>query len=286
MSKILLEHQKSGKFINIDGLNIFVIDKGKGPAILLLHGLFSTSYSFRKIIPILSENFRVVTFDFPGIGLSEKPAWTYSHRQLAAFTSTLIDTIIKERVHLVAYDYGAPISFLLLNESPEKIKTLTLISPFKTLHKLRYYTPLFFLHRRIIGNFFSMFLGKKSLRFLFNRYMLKASNKITEEVLEDYEFLLLHGNNKDNFLKLCQNIDRGVYAKKDMEEGMKKMVGGRQIILGSQDRLIAFSEIENIKEYMRLSLSQTIDANHLIMEDEPHELASKIENLVKTFSKK
>lgn len=286
MSEILSQHQKTSKYVNVDGLNIFVVDKGKGPVILLLHGLFSTSYSFRKIIPILSENFRVVAFDFPGIGLSEKPNWTYSHRQLASFTSRFIDVVIQERVHVVAYDYGSAISFLLLNEAPEKVKTLTLVSPFKILHKLRYYTPLAFLHGKIIGNIFSKFLGKKLLRIVFNRYMLKPSHKIEEDVLEDYEFLLLHGNNRKNFLQLCQNIDRGIYAKKDMEEGMKKMIGGRQIILGKQDKLVAFSEIEDIKEYMRLSFTQNLEASHLIMEDEPHELASKIENLVKTFSKK
>ncbi len=286
MSEILSEHQKMGKFTNIDGLNIFIIDRGKGPAILLLHGLFTTSYSFRKIIPTLAENFRVIAFDYPGIGLSEKPPWTYSHRQIAKFTSTLIDKIIQERVHLVAYDYAAAVSFLLLNENPEKVKTLTLVSPFKTLHKLRYYTPLFFLHKRIIGNIFSMMIGKNFLRFIFNRYMLKSSKKITDDVLEDYEFLLLHGNNRNNFLKLCQNIDRGVYAKKDMEDGMKKMIGGRQIILGNQDKLVASNEIENIKEYMRLSLTQTIHAGHLIMEDEPEELSSKIENFVRAFSRK
>jgi carboxypeptidase C (cathepsin A) len=71
-----------------------------------------------------------------------------------------------------------------------------------------------------------------------------------------------------------------------MQEGMKKMIGGRQIILGTKDRLVAFSEIENIKEYLRLSLTQSIEASHMIMEDEPLELATKIENLVKTFSKK
>lgn len=282
----LSDHQKNGRFVNIDGLNIFTIDKGKGPVIVLLHGLFSTSYSFRKMVPILSENYRVIAPDLPGIGLSEKPSWVYSHRQLAKFLSAYLDVMTDERVHLVAYDYGAPISFMLLWENPEKIKTLTLISPFQTLQSLRYYTPLFWLHRKIIGNIISRFLGKKAIRLLMNRYMVSKDKQLTDDIIEDYQFLLLHGENRKNFVRMCQNIDRGVYAKKDMEEGMRKMIGGRQIILGNKDRLVAFSEIENIKQYFRLSFSQNVEGNHMLMEDEPHECASKIENLVKTFSKK
>jgi len=282
----LSDHQKNGRYINVDGLNIFTIDKGKGHVIALLHGLFSTSYSYRKMIPILSENFRVIAPDLPGIGLSEKPNWVYSHRQLAKFFNSYLNSMTDERVHLVAYDYGAAISFMLLYENPEKVKSLTLISPFETVFKLRYYTPLMFLHPKFIGNILSKFLGKKLIKFLMNRYMVSKNNPLSDEVIEDYQFLLLHGENRKNFIKMCQNIDRSFYAKKDMEEGMRKMIGGRQIILGNQDRLIAFNEIENIKQYIRLSFSQNIEGSHMLMEDDPHTCALKIENLVKTFSKK
>ena len=72
MSEFLNNHQHSGKYININGLNIFTRDEGIGETIVLIHGLFSTSYSYRKIIPILSKSYRVVALDLPGIGFSEK----------------------------------------------------------------------------------------------------------------------------------------------------------------------------------------------------------------------
>ncbi|HNI26776.1 MAG TPA: alpha/beta hydrolase, partial [Leptospiraceae bacterium] len=78
MSQRMQEHQRNGKFVNVDGLNIFTVDQGKGEVILLLHGLFSTSFSFRKLIPILSENHRVIAPDLPGVGLSEKFQNEYS----------------------------------------------------------------------------------------------------------------------------------------------------------------------------------------------------------------
>jgi pimeloyl-ACP methyl ester carboxylesterase len=252
----------------------------------MLPGLFSTSFSYRKIIPLLSDSSRVIALDYPGIGLSEKPDWVYSHRRLAYFVNEFINEITDERVHLVAYDYGAAISFLLLNEYPEKLKTLTLISPFQNLQRIRYYSPLFFLNKRYIGNLVSMTLGKKSVGSIYNKYLVSKSSPLTEDIIEDYMFLLLHGQNRVNYIQFCQNIDRSVYAKNDMESGMKKMVGGRQILLGNQDRMIYFKELENIKQYIRLSFTQNINGGRLLMEDSPQDCASKIENLVKTFSRK
>ena len=78
MSEFLNNHQHSGKYININGLNIFTRDEGIGETIVLIHGLFSTSYSYRKIIPILSKSYRVVALDLPGIGFSEKSYTLYS----------------------------------------------------------------------------------------------------------------------------------------------------------------------------------------------------------------
>lgn len=286
MSQSLFDLQRIGKYTNVKGLNIFNVDRGEGEIIILLPGLFTTSFSYRKIIPILSETSRVIALDYPGIGLSEKPDWVYSHRRLAHFVKDFISEITEERVHLVAYDYGAAISFLLLNEFPELLKTLTLISPFQNLQRIRYYSPLFFLNKRYIGNLVSMTLGKASVKSIYNKYLISKSSPLTDDIIEDYMFLLLHGQNRINFIQFCQNIDRSTYAKNDMESGMKKMIGGRQILLGNQDRMVYFKELENIKQYIRLSFTQNINGGRLLMEDNPGDCASKIENLVKTFSRK
>jgi pimeloyl-ACP methyl ester carboxylesterase len=286
MIESLDDHQKLGKFINIKGLNTFTIDQGKGEEIVLLHGFFSSSYSFRKIIPILSENYRVIAPDLPGIGFSEKSEEVYSHRMLANFLFNFLDTISKTRVHLVAYDYGSAISFLMLNEHPEKIKSLTLISPFTTLQSFFKYKPLFFLNSKLIGNFLGKFIGKNSIRTIYNNYLFDKNSPISDSLIEDYHFLLFRGESRKNFIKMCQNIDRGIYAKKDMESGMQKMIGGKQILIAEEDSSISFTETENIKQYFRLSFAQRISGGRMLMETTPLEVSVKIENLVKTFSRK
>src|SRR5574339_776423 len=71
---------------NVDGFSIFYREAGvpTAPAVLLLHGLPSSSHMFRNLIPLLAPHFRVVAPDLPGFGFSDAPsrlhfAYTFDH---------------------------------------------------------------------------------------------------------------------------------------------------------------------------------------------------------------
>src|SRR5262245_5939862 len=48
-------------------------EHGSGPPLLLLHGLMTTSYSWRYVYEPLGKSFRVIAPDMPGAGRSDKP---------------------------------------------------------------------------------------------------------------------------------------------------------------------------------------------------------------------
>lgn len=53
---------------------------GPGKTLLILHGFPESSFSFHKVLPGLEERFgRVVLFDMPGYGLSDKPVESYGY---------------------------------------------------------------------------------------------------------------------------------------------------------------------------------------------------------------
>jgi pimeloyl-ACP methyl ester carboxylesterase len=60
---------------------------GEGPPLLLIHGLMTSSYSWRYVLDELSRRFRVVAPDLPGCGRSDKPI---DRRYDAAALSTWI----------------------------------------------------------------------------------------------------------------------------------------------------------------------------------------------------
>lgn len=66
---------------------------GDGPPLLLVHGLMTTSYSFRYVMHELAKTRRVYVLDLPGAGRSDKPKGPYSARALASFLIDFVDAL-------------------------------------------------------------------------------------------------------------------------------------------------------------------------------------------------
>jgi pimeloyl-ACP methyl ester carboxylesterase len=66
-------------------VDIHYREVGSGPPLLLVHGLMTTSYSWRYVLDALGESFRVIAPDLPGCGRSGKPRVRYSGPMLSRF---------------------------------------------------------------------------------------------------------------------------------------------------------------------------------------------------------
>jgi pimeloyl-ACP methyl ester carboxylesterase len=58
----------------INGIALHYVTAGQGEPVILWHGFLETWYHWRKIIPILAEDYTVVAFDMRGYGDSDKPS--------------------------------------------------------------------------------------------------------------------------------------------------------------------------------------------------------------------
>ncbi|RMG24756.1 MAG: alpha/beta hydrolase [Bacteroidetes bacterium] len=112
----LEEWQSKGKEYNLPpfGHRIFYLDQGNPAApanktLLALHGFPESSFSFHKVLPGLLEVFeRVVLFDMPGFGLSDKPLahFSYSLIEQADAALSLWMYLGLRGGHLLAHDMG------------------------------------------------------------------------------------------------------------------------------------------------------------------------------------
>jgi len=66
---------------------------GNGPPLLLVHGLMTTSYSYRYVLERLGLKYRLLVPDLPGCGSSDKPDTTYGPAELATFIGELVDAL-------------------------------------------------------------------------------------------------------------------------------------------------------------------------------------------------
>lgn len=286
ISTELKEHYQGGQYATDSGVRLFYSSKGTGEKVVLLPGLLATSFSFQKVIEILSEHYNAISLDWPGTGFSDPPNQAYSHRYLSIILKDFLEEIAgEEKVHLVCHEYAGPIAFLMLNQYPEKVKSLTIVSSFLKLKKYSFSFPVKLLRIPLLGYIFSYLFLPPVIRLLFNFFLYSKERPMSKEKAIDVYHLLFENEKKKNTIKMCKNIDRTVHAQRDMETGIKKTVGLRQIIIGADDRVENPKQTEYLMEIIRLSSVQIISAGHMSMEEAPLSFANKIIPLLESMSR-
>jgi pimeloyl-ACP methyl ester carboxylesterase len=94
---------------------------GRGQALLLIHGLASSSHIFDLVAPLLVGSFRVVAYDQRGHGLSSKPGSGYGYATVAADAVTVIDRLRLERPILLGHSWGGSVALEVAVRHPRKV---------------------------------------------------------------------------------------------------------------------------------------------------------------------
>jgi len=108
--------------VQVPGARLHVAEAGEGAPILLLHGWPQHWWTWRKVLPALAEDHRVICPDLRGFGWSEAPEGRYEIAELAADMVALLDALELEEVDLVGHDWGGYAGFLLCLDVPERIR--------------------------------------------------------------------------------------------------------------------------------------------------------------------
>ena len=95
----------------VNGINIHYVTHGQGSPVILLHGWPEFWYGWRRVIPVLAEQFQVIAPDMRGFGYSDKPLSGYDSRTAAEDMYLLARSLGHPRVALVGHDIGVRIAY-------------------------------------------------------------------------------------------------------------------------------------------------------------------------------
>ena len=120
---------------NIAGINVFYefhhdsnspfINK---PTLVLIHGFLSSSFSFRRLIPLLTKEYTVLAIDLPPFGKSEKSKkFVYSYENMAKVVISLLEKLGINRTVLIGHSMGGQISLNISNQKPELVEKVVLL---------------------------------------------------------------------------------------------------------------------------------------------------------------
>jgi pimeloyl-ACP methyl ester carboxylesterase len=112
----------------VEGVEIAVRRAGSGPALLLVHGIPTSSRLWDAVGADLSADFDVVAPDMLGYGESAKPAdRDVSMAAQARLVPPLLDALGLDRVVVVGHDLGGAVAQRVVLEAPGRVSGLVLI---------------------------------------------------------------------------------------------------------------------------------------------------------------
>lgn len=109
-------------------LDLNVLEAGSGPPVLMLHGWPQHSGCWRKVIPLLSDSYRLICPDLRGFGWSGAPGQGSDPETFAADAIALLDALELDRVRLVGHDWGGYAAFLLALGWPQRIERMLVLN--------------------------------------------------------------------------------------------------------------------------------------------------------------
>lgn len=125
------------RFIELHGTRVHYKEQGAGePVFLLLHGFGASTFSWREVMAPLASMARVIAFDRPAFGLTERPPrseWggfnPYTPEAQVELTRALMDALGVERAVLVGNSAGGTVAVHFALTYPERVQALVLVSP-------------------------------------------------------------------------------------------------------------------------------------------------------------
>jgi pimeloyl-ACP methyl ester carboxylesterase len=112
------------RYVDVGSACLHVAEAGAGTPLLLLHGWPQHWWSWRRVIPALAREHRLLVPDLRGFGWSDAPAGDYSKHALARDMIELLDIEGIDQVPIVGHDWGAYVGFLLALEHPARVQRL------------------------------------------------------------------------------------------------------------------------------------------------------------------
>ena len=115
-------------FILHKNAKIYFSTKGKGTAVVFLHGFLENSTMWDSIADILSKNNRVICIDLLGHGQTECIGYLHSMEDMADAVTAVLKYLRVRRSIVIGHSMGGYVALAFAEKNPKKIKGLCLMN--------------------------------------------------------------------------------------------------------------------------------------------------------------
>ena len=269
------------KFTSKDGA-LKYIDEGIGEnVILLLHGVPSSSWLYRKMIPLLVKNgYRVIAPDMLGFGSSDNPNGyeLYNQSNHAKRIISLMDSLEIKNWHHVMHDAGGLWTWEIIKQQPNRINKLTVLNTI--VYKEGFHPPITFkkgfLAKTSMWLYNNNITTNSMLIFLFNEG-LTSPDKLTKAEFYGYKKPLIENKTKGMYYFFTRTCN----LMPDYSDVFENIQIPVQFIWGKNDEMLTIKpQLDDIKKGFKVEdiNIHLLNAKHFIQEEKPEEIVAIIKN--------
>jgi len=222
-----------------DGARVHYRIRGKAdaPILVLLHGSNASLFTWEPWSKSLSDQFRVVSLDLPGHGLTGAvPSHDYSSKAMAVFVAEFADKLRLQKFALAGNSMGGGVAARFAEMYPQRISALILVDAGGMPAKMGDQIPLAFQLLRMpwLQPVMAQADPKPLAREGLNKAIVRKT-VLTEQMIDLYsDMALLQGTRKATFERFNQVGEDNNYVKDHVGALTMPVL----ILWGEQDHLI------------------------------------------------
>lgn len=271
---------QTGHF-EIDKINIYYeyyVHPTAEKTVVLLHGFLSSTFSFRRLVPLLCKEFNVISVDLPPFGKSGKTSiYTYSLQNQATTVIRLLEHLGKKKVILIGHSMGGQVALNVCYQRPEFVQETVLLCSSGYLKRsklpliLSSYIPFFYLY---VKRWLASSGVEKNLRNVVHDHSL-----IDEVMLTGY----LQPFTEDN--EIFKGLTKMIRDREGdlTQEQLKKIETPCLLIWGEHDKVVPIQIGKRLKKDLKNSKLIILEkTGHLVPEERPEEIFRYILNFTLT----
>lgn len=268
----------SSRFVVAGGLRWHVQVAGQGPDLVLVHGTGAATHSWRDVLPLLANRFRVIAPDLPGHGFTSLPS---SQRLALPAMSASLNALLKalgvNPVLVVGHSAGAAILLRLALDG--QIAPRMVVSLNGALLPLGERHAAFFTKaaRMLVGLPFvpSLFAWRASDRAVAERLLCDTGSRLDARGVDLYTRLFRHSGHIAAALGMMANWDLAPLLR-----DLPRLAPRLLLVVGGADRTIPPAQAERVRACLSAARIVPLPGlGHLAHEEQPARVAALVTRL-------
>ncbi len=252
------------------------VDEGNGRPIVLLHGNPTWSFLYRHLIPALRDDFRCIAVDYPGFGLSDRPAgYGYTPAEQARVVGEVVDQLGLGGLIVMGHDWGGPIGLSVAAARAERVAGLVLGNT--------WFWPS---DRR--ARIFSRVMSSRPLqraildRNFFVERLIPSGvvRTLSDEEMEHYRGVQATPENRQGVAEFPRQIVAATPWLAELERAVPSRLGDKPVLMTWPGRDVAFPTKPTLSRmraaFRHVTVVELPRAKHFFLEDDRGEVAGAI----------